>query len=109
MHNSPLDAFKKLSKEYLIKAVFTNHDYEPYAMQRDKEMGDYFSSINVSFQSFKDQVIFEKNEILKSDGKPYTIFTPYSRKWRISADEFYFKSYPCEKYFDNFWSLPALF
>ncbi len=63
-------------------AVYTNHDYEPYALKRDKAIADVLKKKKIPFRTFKDQVIFEKNEVTKDDGKPYTIFTPYSRKWK---------------------------
>ncbi len=82
MYDTPLNAFKKITKEYKIDALFFNHDYEPYALERDREITHFCSSLNIPVYTFKDQVIFEKNEILKSDEKPYTIFTPYMRKWK---------------------------
>ena len=55
----------------------------------------------VDFKTFKDQVIFEKDEVLKDDGKPYTVYTPYSKKWKATLTDFYLKPYPCKKYFKN--------
>ena len=98
----PLDVYKELLNEYAIQKVFTNHDYEPYATERDGAIGKLLRTSGASFHSYKDQVIFEKNEVIKDDGKPYTIFTPYSRKWKSIVNEFYLKSYPSEKYFNNF-------
>jgi len=79
LYDKPIDVFEKICNRYKVKNVFTNHDYEPYAIERDKNIAAFLQSKNISFSTFKDQVIFEKNEVLKSDGKPYTIFTPYSR------------------------------
>jgi deoxyribodipyrimidine photo-lyase len=101
-HDTPLDAFKKLVKQYTIEKVFTNHDYEPYAHQRDESIAAFLHQHNMSFHTYKDQVIFEKNEVTKDDGKPYTIFTPYSKKWKAKLNKFYLKSYPTKKYFSNF-------
>ncbi|MCG6186425.1 cryptochrome/photolyase family protein [Maribellus maritimus] len=78
----PLEAFQKLVAEYEISAVYTNKDYEPYAILRDKDVGDFLQKKGIDFYSFKDQVIFDENEILKDDGTPYTIFTPYSKRWK---------------------------
>lgn len=64
------------------KAVYANHDYEPYARQRDAAVKDILDKKGIPFHTFKDQVIFEKEEVVKDDGKPYTVFTPYSRKWK---------------------------
>lgn len=101
-YSKPVAAFKELSKEFALENVYTNHDYEPYAKERDEEIGKFLSSINCEFKPFKDQVIFERDEVLKDDGKPYTVFTPYSRKWKSKLKAFYYKAYPTEKYFKNF-------
>ena len=98
----PADVFKTLLNEYQIEKVFTNHDYEPYARKRDGEIENLLKKENVSFHTFKDQVIFDKNEILKDNNEPYTVFTPYSRKWKSMLNDFFLSSYPAEKYFDNF-------
>ena len=80
-HGKPIEVFESLIKKYPIASVFTNHDYEPYAIKRDQEIKELLSSENINFNSFKDQVIFEKNEITKKDGNPYVVYTPYSKKW----------------------------
>mgnify|MGYP001254166002 CR=1 FL=1 len=79
--DKPLNAFKRLYKTYQIQSVFLNHDYEPYAIKRDQEIKNYLNSEGIGFNSYKDQVVFEKLEITKKDSKPYTVFTPYKRKW----------------------------
>jgi deoxyribodipyrimidine photo-lyase len=76
-----LDAFKLLTDTLPIKNVFCNEDYEPYAIKRDREIEAFLAQKNIGFQSYKDQVIFAKNDILKADGKPYTVYTPYKNKW----------------------------
>lgn len=103
----PKDIFSQLLQDYKIEKVFTNHDYEPYAADRDKAIADLLKKNGATFHSFKDQVILEKNEALKDDGKPYTIFTPYSRRWKSVVNEFYFRSYPSEKYTGNFFKQTA--
>lgn len=80
-HGAPTSIWKNLLQEFDVKAVFTNKDYEPYAIQRDTEIKALLEKNNVEFQSFKDHVIFEENDILKGDGKPYTIYTPYKNQW----------------------------
>ena len=80
-YDTHIKTFKKLIENFQIQFVFLNHDYEPYALKRDQEIKKYLDSQNINCQSFKDQVIFEKLEITKKDSKPYTVFTPYSRKW----------------------------
>lgn len=101
LYDTPEKIWPKLLEEYSIKTVFANHDYEPYAIQRDDSLAEYLNSEGISFKTFKDQVIFEKSEIVKADGKPYTVFTPYYRQWLKKLDNFYAKSYPTEKYFEN--------
>jgi len=101
-YGAPVEVFSELLKEYKIDTVFTNHDYEPYALERDEAIKNLLAQRSVSFKSFKDQVIFEKNEVLKDDGKPYTVFTPYSKRWKSIVNEFYLKSYPAESYFQSF-------
>jgi deoxyribodipyrimidine photo-lyase len=96
-HGDPVEIFKTLEP----KSVYANHDYEPYALKRDSSVQQILSEREISFKTFKDQVIFEKAEILKQDGKPYTVFTPYSRKWKEKLDGFYVKSYPAKKYYRN--------
>jgi deoxyribodipyrimidine photo-lyase len=103
-YGSPLPVFKQLLKDYKIEKVFTNHDYEPYATQRDKEIAALLKKEAVSFHTFKDQVILEKNEVVKDDGKPYAIFTPYSRRWSATVNDFYLRSYPTKKYWKNFYT-----
>ncbi len=97
-HGNPVKIFKQLQP----KAVYTNHDYEPYATKRDGEIKEILERKSISFKTFKDQVIFDKDEVIKEDGTPYTIFTPYSKKWKAGLNEFSLKSYPVEKYADNF-------
>lgn len=104
----PEDIFSQLLKGYKIDKIFTNQDYEPYATDRDKSIAGLLKKSGVSFHSFKDQVILEKNEVLKDDGKPYTIFTPYSRRWKSVVNDFYLRSYPSEKYTGNFFKQPPV-
>lgn len=104
----PLTIWKEVIKEYEIKDVFTNHDYEPYAISRDNEIKTFLNSQSIYFKTFKDQVIFEKEEVLKDDGTPYTVFTPYSKKWKAKLNDFYLKPYPTESYFKNFYKTPPL-
>ncbi|MFN0082058.1 MAG: cryptochrome/photolyase family protein [Ferruginibacter sp.] len=102
LHATPEKAFKELMKEYTIANVFTNKDYEPYATERDNTIANLLKKNGIGFQLYKDHVILEQNEVLKDDGQPYTVFTPYSRKWKTVLTDYQFKSYPTEKYFGNF-------
>jgi deoxyribodipyrimidine photo-lyase len=81
-HGNPLEVFIKLLNENQIKTVFTNHDYEPYARKRDVELYKLFKENNIEFKTSKDQVIFEKSDVVKDDGTPYVVYTPYSNKWK---------------------------
>ena len=103
----PIDVFSQMANEFPVKSVYTNHDYEPYALQRDKEVLELLKSKGIDFNTNKDQVIFEKDEILSNAGTPYTVFTPYGRKWSEKLDEFYLKTYPVEKYMGNLFKSPS--
>lgn len=92
-----MDAFIKLEDNYELKAIFCNRDYEPYTIKRDTEIYNYFKKKNIPFLAYKDQVIFDKNDVLKDDGKPYTVFSPYSKKWRSSLNNEYFQEYRIKK------------
>ena len=88
-YGKPEDIFLNLLKDYKVQKVYTNHDYEPYARERDKAIHKLLSEQQVAFETFKDQVIFEKDEIVKGDGDPYVVNTPYKNKWKekFKADE----------------------
>ena len=101
LHGTPVACFKQLSSIYDILAVFTNHDYEPYAGKRDQQVAEYLNGIGAGFHSYKDQVIFEKDEIIKDNGTTYTLFTPYSKKWKEKLNGFFLRPYPTSKYFTN--------
>lgn len=80
-YGEPLAVWTELLKDYEIAGVFANHDYEPYAIKRDNLIETFLKSRQVIFKTYKDQVIFEKDEVIKDDGKPYTVYTPYMNKW----------------------------
>jgi deoxyribodipyrimidine photo-lyase len=100
-YGDPLELFPKIIKELNANHVICNRDYEPYALQRDKAIYDLLKVHDCLFSGAKDHVIFEKTEVVKADGLPYTVFTPYARKWKEKLTEYYLKSYPVEKYFTN--------
>ena len=81
-HGKPVTIFQELIKKYSIHTVFTNRDYEPYATKRDAEIKQLLSENNVEFETFKDQVIFEQDEVTKKDGLPYVVYTPYMKIWK---------------------------
>lgn len=80
-HGKPIDIIKSLTTKYHVNSVFANRDYEPYATERDTTVLDFLNSKKIDFKTYKDQVIFEKSEVVKNDGNPYVVYTPYSRKW----------------------------
>lgn len=101
-HGKVLHIFKKIVEDYPVEKVFTNEDYEPDAIKRDFDIAKFLISKNIAFESFKDQVIFHKDEILKSDQTPYTIYTPYSKKWLEHLKKNPPESFHSEKYLDHF-------
>lgn len=101
-YGKPISLWQSLVKDNNISSVYTNHDYEPYAIKRDEELKAFLLGQNIAFKTYKDQVIFEKSEVTKDDGLPYTVFTPYSRKWKKKLNEYYLKSYPVEDHKNNF-------
>ncbi|SDK72217.1 deoxyribodipyrimidine photo-lyase [Pedobacter sp. ok626] len=100
-YGTPEQAWNEILDTYTVKEVYTNHDYEPYARKRDEAVAQQLTIKGILFKTFKDQVIFERNEICKADGKPYTVFTPYFRQWRQKLQPFYSKAYPIKKYIDH--------
>lgn len=115
-HGSPPAVWRKILEKYPVAAVFTNRDYEPYAIQRDASVMALLAEKGIPLYSFKDHVIFEKDEVLKEDGHPYTVFTPYSRKWKTklnsriepagtTAGSFYLRAYPNHRYVDRFYKM----
>lgn len=104
----PSDVWRQLAEEYNIAAVYTNHDYEPYAVQRDQQIETFMNSREIAFYSFRDQVVFEKNEILNAQGKPYTVYTPYRNSWRAALNRDRLKPYPSESLKNNFFKTGPL-
>lgn len=122
-YGKPAEVWTEILQDFAVAEVYTNHDYEPRAIQRDEQVKSLLAEQNIPFFSFKDQVIFENLEISKSDGKPYTVFTPYSRTWKTKLASqmesfsengteqrlsFFLKPYPCVEYFSNFWPTDSL-
>lgn len=107
-YGTPVEIYQQLLSKYTIEKIFTNHDYEPYALEREQLVGELLKANGTVLHTYKDQVILEKDEVLKDDGKPYTVFTPYSRKWKAVLTDFHLKSYPTEKYFTHFFKQPPV-
>ncbi|NND06694.1 MAG: deoxyribodipyrimidine photo-lyase [Saprospiraceae bacterium] len=112
MYGKPIDVWKELSDTYDIDAVYTNRDYEPYAKERDRVVSDLLNRRGIHFHHYKDHVLFEAGEVLKGDGDPYVVFTPYKRTWlqklhhKQDSDGslFYLKSYPSTSYLHNLYA-----
>ncbi len=101
-YGSPLQVWNELLNENKIDSVFCNHDYEPYAIERDSKIKELLAENSIQFNTYKDQVVFEKNEITKDDGLPYTVFTPYMKKWRANFTKDLAQPFSTEKYFNCF-------
>ena len=100
----PFEVIKSILDQFHVKQVFWNHDYEPYAIKRDSEIEKLLASKGIGSKSFKDQVIFEKSEVVKQDGKPYTVYTPYSRKWFELYEKVNPQPFPSEEVSDNYFN-----
>ena len=100
-HGKATDMIPKLANQLKIEALFVNHDYEPSAIARDAEVKAALKAHDIDYHSFKDQVIFEKNEILNLSDKPYRVFTPYRNAVLKQLNDFHLKSYPVDAYLDH--------
>lgn len=104
LKGNPFEVIQKLITDYNIGEVFSNHDYEPYAIARDKKINEFLLSKNILFSSFKDQVIFEKDEITKDDKTPYVVYTPYMKKWKTKLDGTNLSGFKSKDLTHNFYS-----
>lgn len=105
-HGNAVDIIPKLAYQLNVDAVFVNHDYEPDAVHRDQQVATQLESNRIAFHHFKDQVLFEKNEILNLSNKPYLVFTPYRNAVLKKLDDFYLKAYPVDGYISHLAMLP---
>ncbi len=99
----PLEVWKRLLERFEITAVTTNHDHEPYSMARDKAVSELLSAHGIPFRTYKDISIFERDEVLKDAGGPYTVYTPYMRKWKAQFTPERAKCFPSEDHLDGLW------
>jgi len=102
LHDKPAEAWQRLLSRHKITAVYANHDYEPDAKARDESIGGLLGKHGIPFKTYKDQVVFEKDEVVKDDGSPYLVYTPYNRRWYQKLAPFYLEAYPGHKYLKNF-------
>lgn len=108
LHGKPAQCYEQLLKSYKIAAVYTNRDYEPAACERDEQIRALLAKHGVPLKTYKDQVIFEKGEVVKENGDPYTVYTPYSKRWKEKLSTFYLQSYPVRKYEWAYLKQPAI-
>ncbi|MBL6665654.1 MAG: deoxyribodipyrimidine photo-lyase [Flavobacteriaceae bacterium] len=101
---SPEAVFEKIIREFPIEKVIANRDYEPYAMERDEAIKQLLKAQEIDFITYKDQVIFERNEVVKDDGTPYKVYTPYSRKWLAKYQAEGLEHFPSEDLLDNIYN-----
>jgi deoxyribodipyrimidine photo-lyase len=107
-YGKPIEIFKQLVNSYSISTVYTNHDYEPYAKTRDSEVSKFLKSNDITFKSYKDQVIFEKGDVVKKDGEPYLVYTPYMKRWKETFRQNALKTYPSENCLSNLFTSKTL-
>ncbi len=123
-YGKPEEIWPSLLEEYDIAQVYTNRDYESYAISRDQRIEEILAQQNIPLRTFKDHVIFEQKEVVKKDGLPYTVFTPYSRRWKeklgtrlsdytdVNGKEhqisYYLKPYPNQEYQDRYFKTSPL-
>ena len=98
---NPIEIFEELIQDQKINSVFTTNDYEPYAIKRDDTVKELMTKNNIEFLSYKDHVIFEENEVVKDNGDPYVVYTPYSRKWINKFNSQEIITYHSDKYLYN--------
>lgn len=101
-YGTPDEIFEELTNTFNVQGVFTNRDYEPYALERDQKISKLLSTKEISFNTYKDQVIFEKDEVVKNDGLPYVVYTPYKNKWKEHFKaETHLKKHPSKTLLSN--------
>lgn len=98
LHDRARDAIPRLARELGVRVVYANHDYEPQAIERDAAVAGRLEAAGIDFRTRKDQVVFEKDEILTRGGTPFSVFTPYKNAWSAKLEAFYYKPYPVQKY-----------
>lgn len=98
LHGDAVNEISALANKLNVDAIFSNHDYEPSAIDRDANVAGLVQAKNIAFHQYKDHVIFEKDEVLNLSGKPYGVFTPYKHMWLKTVNDFYLQAYPVDRY-----------
>ena len=106
-HGPASQCIVQLASELGVQEVLTNRDYEPQAMARDQQVQQALQQLGIAFSDYKDQVLLDRNEVLKQQGKPYSVFTPYKRAWLQKLDAFQLTPYPVERHAHHLATLPA--
>ncbi|MBD1397670.1 deoxyribodipyrimidine photo-lyase [Pontibacter sp. JH31] len=106
-YGEPLEVLRELIKAHEMAAVYTNHDYEPYARERDNQVQELLQTEGIAFHTYKDQVIFERDEIMTGSGTPYKVYTPYKNTWLKKFKEDMVKPYPSLRHLDKLANIKA--
>ncbi len=101
VHGKPLDVVRSLLESGMVRAVYTNEDYEPYAQTRDASIQEELDAKGIPFHTFTDHVVQAPGEVMKPDGTPYTVFTPFSKRWHLNLSEENMASAPSEEHLDQ--------
>lgn len=109
LYSTPEKTIPEIIKKYSVQNIYANHDYEPYSITRDQKIKDIIEAQGGKFLTYKDQVIFEKNEVIKKDGTPYTVFTPYSKTWKTRLHESGIQPYESQNFLKNLFPIPENF
>ncbi len=97
-HGDPVEVWPEIISRQKVTSIYCNEDYEPYAVERDRHVAKLIREAGGEFFAYKDQVIFAKGEVIKDNGDPYRVYTPYSKRWLSQVQPDHFKSYPSEKH-----------
>ena len=104
----PLQVWKRILQRFTVRAVYVNRDYEPYARERDRTIRGFLEINDIPFITCKDHVVFEKDEVVKDDGTPYTVYTPYMKRWRSLLRPDHYAAFPSESKLDRLAKVPPL-
>ena len=108
-HAVATEEIPRLADQLRVQAVYANHDDEPAALARDKQVRGALAGLGIALHTGKDHVVFERSELLTGAGKPYSVFTPYKKAWLGKLDPFYLSAYPVERYVDSLAEPPEAF